>query len=221
MRSQLLINLFRCDVVADLTDREWEFLDAIKAHRTPEDIRREWGVSRSYVGNLTRALEAKGVIQRRDGVPPFTRYTQEYPWVPVDDIEVRYKPAVPPDATFKVKYPLTSRRDMTVQPIRFLQWAAVGVTVQGIPVCRPDDLEPYSGGPEHRVVWITTVEGPGWVFVTELVPLWHESWTGNNLTRRGDKQGKRVRARLLGEHRVGVTQLIAAAIGAKPVFDVT
>lgn len=205
----------------DLTDREWQLLDAIRAHQAPEDIREQWGVTRSYVGNLTRNLEKKGVIQRRGDVPPYTRYTEEYPWVPVEDIEVRYKPAIPPSAVFKVKYPAMTRRDMTVRPITFLQWPPGGVTVQGIPVCRPDGQEPYSAAPEHRIVWLTVDEGPEWVFVTRLGPLWLESWTCNELTPRADQQGKRVRDRLVGQYRAEVTQLIAAAAGAQPVMDMT
>jgi hypothetical protein len=205
----------------ELTEREWQLLQAMRAHKTPQQIAADWGITRAGVDNCRRKLEHKGVIRRRGDLPLTARYTEDYPWTFPGDLDIRYRPAIPPTAEFRVKYATDSRRDMTVPPIRFVRWDGGGVTVQGIPVCRPDGQEPYTAVPEDLVVWVVADAGPQWVFVARRGRWWLESWTCNELHRVADKQSRVVRDRLLAGYRVEVTQLIAAAIGAHPVLDLT
>jgi DNA-binding CsgD family transcriptional regulator len=205
--------------VVDLTDREWDLLEAMRAHKTPQQIAAEWGTKRSNVNERIRDLQRKGVIRRRSDLPIHTCYAETYPWVFVEDIDVRYKPALPPEAEFRVKYPTDSRKDMSVSPIRFVRWDSW--TVQGLPACRPDGQQPRDAAPDRIVVWCQHGETLSWCFTAALKRPWLESFTDDKLDRPSESGGRRHSIHWSDKTRQVLTQMIAAAIGVKAVMDLS
>ena len=202
--------------VVALTDREWQLLDQLKAGRSTVETARAWGTSRQNVSNLYTALIAKGVIRHPSHVEHL-HWDEQYPWVFPDGVELRYRPALPPDATLRAVYPTDSTRDMSVATIRFVRWDAGGFTVQGLPPRRPDNAPPRVKVPEHRVVWVTRDDDErSWSFAARIDQDWCESWTVREL--RTDRVPKQ-RLGMSEYDRENLTLMIAAAVGVNAVLD--
>lgn len=206
--------------VVDLTDREWDLLDSLKRNETIADVARRWATSRQNVANIRSSLIAKGVISPDpDNPADYLRVDQVYPWVYPGGVEVRYRPALPPTAYLRARYATETTRDQTVNPTRFVRWPARGVTVQGLPVCRPDNARPIRRSPEHRVVWVCIDDDPrSWAFAVLLDRDWSESGTVRELhDRRADPD------KLVMDHKFlrGLTEMIAAAAGVGVGYDRT
>lgn len=205
-------------VPIDLSPREWQLLEAMRARKTPIAIAGEWGTSRQNVDNVRRDLERKGVIIRRGEVPVWMKYSEEYPWTIPNDLDVRYAPAVPPDAVFHVLYPADTA-GLEVPPIRVARWD--GWTVQGLPAARPDGL---AGVMEHRVVWCYhDGDDRSWSFPAPVNrrdhPVrWMEAHTVDEFEV---KPAKPYRLVLTPHRRAGLTQCIAAVVGVDPVLEMS
>jgi DNA-binding CsgD family transcriptional regulator len=208
-------------VPIDLSTREWQLLDAMRAGKSSGEIAQEWGTSRQNVGNIIDSLRDKGVISRRPGVP--LSYASAYPWVVADGLDVRYMPALPPDAELRARYATDSRSDKTVPPIRLVRWEPGGWTFQGIPVLRADGVRPSLARPDQMLVWcVRDVEGDAdaqsWAFPARLRQRWHETQTVFEFESR---PSPKYRLRLSPELRRDLTECIAAVLAVDPVMDLS
>lgn len=199
----------------DLSRREWQLLEAMRARKVSVAIAAEWGTTRQNVDNTRRELELKGVIVRRTDLPRWISYAQEYPWTIPDGIDVRYEPALPPDAKFRAIYPKESVTDLTVPPIRAARWDEIGLTVQGLPGARRDgSTKPML----ERVVWVVHDDDRTWSFPAWVEESWMESFTREELvtTRTEDHQ-----LQMNDELLRALTEMIAAVVGVPAVLDIT
>lgn len=199
----------------DLSQREWQLLEAMRLRETPFDTAQKWGTTRQNVDNVRRELERKGAIIRRKDVPWWMFYSDEYPWVIPDGLEVRYEPALPPNAELRAIYPRDSVGDMTVAPIRIVRWDDAGWTVQGLPTARRDGKIKAM---LERVVWCIHDDDRSWSFPAWVEEPWMESFTREELTltRSPDRQ-------LVMDPELlrAMTEMIAAVIGVPAVLDIT
>lgn len=167
--------------VIPLTPREWELLEALRAHRTRADIAEMWGTSPQYVTNMIKKLQGKGAIVRQWDLTHAARYhhTERYPWIVRTDIDLRFRLAMPPDAKLRLEYPRDSKRDHTAAPVRVCTWDEGGWVVQGVPCVNPDNSSQWSKLPEYWPVWCVQLngEGLGWVFLVPVRSEWRESDT--------------------------------------------
>lgn len=195
--------------MTDLTEREWQLLEAMRRRELPVDIARSWGATPQAVDHVRRGLETKGVIVRDPGVPGFVRYSTRYPWIESDlGREVRYRPALPKTAVLRALYPADSRRDRSVAPIRFVRWDEGGWSVQGVPVCPPDGKKSDSAVPDRKVVWCLSDAGQEVLFTARVGQRWLESYTV-----------ERIKGALTVSWRQVLTAMIGAAVGVGVVWD--
>lgn len=201
----------------DLSAREWQLLGAMRARKTPLDVAAEWGTSRQNVDKIRRGLERKGVIVRRSDVPWWMKYSKDYPWIVRDGLDVRYEPAVPPDAEFRVLYPTDQTEGLVVPTIRVVRWDTGGWTVQGLPAGAWRDGR--VAVMEHRVVWCRRAgDDRSWAFPAPVDRMWMEDHTVAEFER---KPAKEYRLRLTPKQRVGLTQCIAAVVGVDPILELS
>lgn len=208
-------------VPIDLSAREWALLDALRAQKIPADIAREWGVTPQRIANIIDSLREKGVILRTDQSRPGVMYSCGYPWTVPDGRDVRYQPALPPEAELRARYATDSRSDRSVPPIRIVRWDHGGWTVQGIPVCRPDGVSPSHSTPDEVVVWCVRdgdQQPRSWVFEARVGQRWLESRTVEQFEHR---PSPRYRLRLTPALREHLTVMVAAVLAVDPVLDLT
>lgn len=210
----------------DLTDQEWVVLQAIRDRKTPNEIAALIRTSRQNVDNVRRRLIAKGVIQRVGDIPWWMAYTEEYPLRVDDGRDVRYRPALPPKATFRASWPTDSTEDLSVIPIRVARWPVDsegdgGWVVQGLGTVDPRGRHPLNVIPDHRVVWCvsgyvgksTPVTFPGVLFLVSINQCWAESHTVEVFRNHGVELSRR--------NMAGLTLMISAVVAVQPLHDIT
>ena len=203
--------------MAKLPQRQQLYLEAVRDKKTPEQIAREWGTSRQNVDNTRRALIRKGLIHRRDGVPRWMKYAKKYPLQIVSKEVQQSRVLLPPEATLRELHPRESLIGLTLEPITVVKWPAQQLTVQGIPVIRPDLKRIRVAQPEHRIVWAVHDDGRQWVFAANRLRMWAESHTVQEFIRNpgaptwgGDEEAVR-----------NLTLVVAAAVGVEAALDLT
>jgi hypothetical protein len=199
-----------------LSHREWELLEAMRQRKEPTKIAEEWGTSRQNADNIRRGLQRKGVIIRRGEIPVWMKYSEDYPWIIREDLEVRYAPAIPPEAVFRVFHPVEQTTGLVAVPTRVVRWASEGWTVQGLPA----RAEAQPGVMTHRVVWCRRdTDNREWVFAASVGQRWLETHTVQEFQTAPPT--RRHRVRLTPELRVGLTRCVAVAIGVDAVLDLS
>ena len=195
----------------ELTHRQHQVYDGIRARMSPGEIADAMGVTLQYVTQLRSELRDLGVIRLRGDLPSHGRYEDVYPWEMTSDQPPVYKPAIPPRARLRLVYPQDARRDLTVPPIRQLWWPDPEPrwSVQGIAMARADGRKPKDALPNRRVVVVTALpcEQEWCITVPARQPWTREqtvSWLAPPVTI---------------EEIEPMTLLIAAAIGVDSVYD--
>lgn len=209
---------------ADLTPREWELVNAIRDRKTTTQIAEEWDISRPGVDLVRDRLMKKGVVYRVGEIPLWMSHAVEYPFRVDDRRDVRYKPAVPPDAKFRALWPTDSKNDLSVTPIRVVRWPrdnedVGGWVVEGLPTVDPEGRSPARLVPDRRVVWcLGSIQAGGKeavdvAFSVSVKHPWAESHT--------QAAFRKFRVELSRPNLEGLTLMIAAVVAVNPVLDIT
>lgn len=203
-----------------LSPRQWQYIDALRARKTPEQIAVDWGTSRQRVDNIRRELEQLGMIRRRQDLPWTQRYSSEqYPLEVVDD-RLPPRSTIPEKVLLRPIYPTVGKGNLTVTPTMLVHWPEKDWSVQAVPTVHPRGLSPTHTAPtDTRLVWcLRMTDGASWVFPARVGARWLETYTVEEFQQR---PAAKYRLELTVELRQQLTEMIATALEVDPVMDIS
>lgn len=208
--------------MTELSPRQWQLLQAIREGKYPGQIAAEWGCSQQRVANVRDQLVKKGVIARRGDLPASVHYAEEYPWVPQDDLDLRYQVALPPTARLRLEYPRDSKRDVTVAPVRVARWDEGGWVIQGVPALNSDGTSGWLRVPGRWPVWCVWNNEREHLFPAAVGGWWRETDTVRSFRDWPGPDGP-LEFDLDEDQQLihDLTLLIGAVVLSRPVLDFT